>query len=155
MPTPNVLRSSQDFAAGRTDALFFAVGSAAVKQAAASVGGLRVLPIDPTPEALKRLDEILPGAYLIEVKPAPNIEGLTAPTKLVAFDMVLLASKNVSDETAYKVAKALHENKGMLTATFKPFALFNPANMAKTVKHVQFHPGALKYYREIGLLPKT
>lgn len=155
VPTPNVLRSSQDFTAGRTDAFLFAVGSAAVKQAAAKVGGLRVLPVDQSPEALKRVEEILPTAYLITVKPAPNIEGITKPTKLVAFDMVLLANKNVSDETAYKVAKALHENKDMLKATFKPFVLFNPANMAKTVKNVPFHPGALKYYREAGLLPKS
>jgi len=155
VPTPNVLRSSQDFIAGKTDSFLFAVGSAAVKQAAASVGGLRVLPVDESPEALKRLDEILPGAYLIQVKPAPNIEGITEPTKLVAFDMVLLANKNVSDDTAYQVAKALHENKAMLTDTFKPMGLFNPAKMAKTVKHVEFHPGALKYYREVGLLPKS
>lgn len=155
VPTPNVLRSAQDFTAGRTDAFLFAAGSAAVKQAAASVGGLRVLPVDQSPEALERLREFLPTAYLIQVKPAPNIEGITEPTKLVAFDMVLLANKDVSDETAYKVAKALHENKSMLVKTFRPFVLFNPDKMAKPVKNLEFHPGALKYYREVGLLPKS
>jgi uncharacterized protein len=152
--TPNVSRSAEDFTAGRTDALFFAVGSAAVKQAAASVGGLRVVPIDSSPEAVQRMEAVLPGAYVIEVKPSPTIDGIAEPTKLVAFDMVFFANRKVSDETAYQVTKALHENKGMLSDTFRPFNLFDPGKMAKTVKNVEFHPGALKYYREIGLLPK-
>jgi TRAP transporter TAXI family solute receptor len=153
--TPNVVRSAEDFTAGRTDALYFAVGSAAVKQAAASVGGLRVVPIDPSPVALKRVEEILPGAYLVEVKPSPAIEGISEPTKLVAFDMVFFAHKDVPDNTAYQVTKALHENKGMLAATFRPFGLFDPGKMAKPVKNLEFHPGALKYYREAGLVPKS
>jgi uncharacterized protein len=67
--TPNVSRSAEDFTAGKTDVLFFALGSAAVKQAAATVGGLRVLPIDDTPEALARMQKLLPGSYSLEVKP--------------------------------------------------------------------------------------
>ena len=153
--TPNVSRSAEDFTAGRTDALFFAVGSAAVKQAAASVGGLRVLPIDASPEAVQRMETVLPGAYVIEVKPSPTIDGISAPTKLVAFDMVFFANRSVSDETSYQVTKALHENKSLLAATFRPFNLFDPEKMAKPVKHLQFHLGALKYYREVGLLPKS
>ncbi|MGE0036082.1 MAG: TAXI family TRAP transporter solute-binding subunit [Xanthobacteraceae bacterium] len=153
--TPNVSRSAEDFTAGRTDALFFAVGSAAVKQAAASVGGLKVLPIDASPDAVQRMETILPGSYVIEVKPSPTIDGISEPTKLVAFDMVFFANKGVPDETSYQVTKALHENKSLLAATFRPFNLFDPEQMAKPVKDLQFHPGALKYYREVGLMPKS
>lgn len=153
--TPNVSRSAQDFSAGKTDALFFALGAAAVKQAAATVGGLRVLPIDTSPEAIKRIEEVLPGAYVVEVKPSPAIEGLAEPTKVIAFDMVFFANKSVSDDIAYQVTKALHENKSALAATFPPFNLLDPARMAKPVKGLTFHPGALKYYREVGLLPRS
>ena len=152
--TPNVSRSAQDFSAGKTDALFFALGSAAVKQAAATVGGLRVLPIDSSPEAIQRMEEILPGSYVIEVKPSPAIEGLSGPTKVIAFDMVFFASPKVSDDVVYQVTKALHENKKDLAATFRPFGLLDPGKMAKPVKALTFHPGAMKFYREIGLLPK-
>ena len=153
--TPNVRTSANDFIAGKTDSLFFAVGSAVVKQAAAKVGGLRVLPVDTSPAALKRTEAILPGAYVMKVNPAPNLDGITKPTNLVAFDMTFFCNPKVSDEVAYEVAKALHDGKAELAKAFKPFRLLDPSKMAKPVKGVQFHPGAIKYYREIGLMPKS
>jgi hypothetical protein len=153
--TPNVSRSAEDFIAGKTDALFFAVGSAAVKQAAASVGGLRVLPIDSSPAAVARMQEVLPGSYVLEVKPAPNIEGISEPTKLVAFDMAFFTHVNVPESVVYEVTRALHQNKAALAATFGAFNLFNPSQMAKPVKALDFHSGAARYYREAGLLPKS
>jgi TRAP transporter TAXI family solute receptor len=153
--TPNVSRSAEDFSAGKTDVLFFALGSAAVKQAAATVGGLRVLPIDDIPEALARMQTLLPGSYSLEVKPSPAFEGISKPTKVVAFDMVLSTHDQVPEQVVYEVTKAIHQNKEALAATFAPFKLFAPDKMAKPVQAVEFHPGALKYYREIGLVPKS
>jgi len=49
------------------------------------------------------------------------------------------------------VAKALHDGKEDLVATFPPFGLFQPQNMAKPLEGVPLHPGAMKYYREIGI----
>jgi hypothetical protein len=153
--TPNVSRAAEDFTAGKTDMLFFALGSAAVKQASAQLGGLRVLPIDDSPEALKRMQTVLPGSYVVEVKPAPALDGVTQPTKLVAFDMVLCTNTTVSEDIVYQVTKAIHENKAGMAASFGAFNLFKPEQMAKIVKDVEFHSGALKYYREVGLLPKS
>jgi TRAP transporter TAXI family solute receptor len=152
--TPNVKRGADDFIAGKTDALFFAVGSAAVKRAAATVGGLRVLPIDDSPKAVERMEQVLPGSYVLNVKPRPGLEGIEKPTNVVAFDMALFTNKNVSDDVVYTVAKTLHDNKKALIDIFKPFVLFRPNHMSVVVKHVPFHPGALKYYKEIGIAPK-
>lgn len=152
VPAPNVVRQVDDFISGKTDAFFFALGSAAIKQANAAVGGVRVLPVDTSAAAMKRVAALLPGAYTIEVKPAPNIEGVTKPTPLIAFDMVMVVRAELGDDVVYKVAKALHDNKADLQATFPPFALFDPAKMAKPVQGVPFHPGALKYFKEAGLI---
>ncbi len=151
VPAPNVVRQVDDFTSGKTDAFFFALGSAAIKQANAAVGGLRVLPVDTSAEAMKRVEALLPGAYTLEVKPAPNIEGVAKPTPLIAFDMVMVVRAELGDDVVYKVAKALHDNKAELQSIFPPFGLFNPQHMAKAIQGVPFHPGALKYYREIGL----
>jgi len=151
VPVPNVVRQAEDFTSGKIDVLFFAVGSAPVKQAAASVGGLRVLEVEDSPEAVKRVQDILPGAYILQVNPAPNIEGITKPTKLVAFDMVMNTSAKVSDDVVYKAAKVLYENKNELIGTFPAFRLFDPGKMAKPSVGVEWHPGAVKFYKEAGL----
>jgi len=137
---------------GKVDVMFFALGSAAIKQANASVGGLRVLAVDTSPEAMKRTQALLPGAYVLQVTPNPAIEGVTQPTNLIAFDMVMNTNAKVSDDIVYQVAKALHANKQELLGIFRPFALFNPQNMAKPLLDVPMHPGALKFYREIGIV---
>jgi len=149
---PNVRSSADDFMANKTDVLFFALGSAAVKQAAASVAGLRVLAIDDTPEARERMEKVLPGSYVLNIKPAPNIEGLKEPTNIVAFDMQFFTNKDVPDDVVYNVTKALYENKAALVQAFRPMALFDPKRMAKPLKAVPFHPGAEKFYKEAGLL---
>jgi hypothetical protein len=66
--------------------------------------------------------------------------------------MVMMTNAKVPDETVYKIAKALHDNKQDLVATFPPFGLFQPQNMAKPLQGVQMHLGAAKYYKEAGLL---
>jgi TRAP transporter TAXI family solute receptor len=152
---PNVSRAAEDFTAGKTDVLFFALGSAAVKQAAATVGGVRVLPITDSPDALRRMEELLPGSYVVEVTPSPQIDGVSAPTKTLAFDMVLCTNTSVPENAVYEAVKALHQNKAALAASFGAFNMLVPDRLAKPVKDVEFHPGALRYYQEAGIAPKS
>jgi hypothetical protein len=116
------------------------------------VGGLRVLEVDTSAEAMKRTEALIPGAYVMQVAPSPAIEGIAKPTPLIAFDMVMITNAKVSDDTVYRVAKALHDNKQDLLGTFPPFGLFQPQGMAKPLQGVELHPGAMKYYKEAGLL---
>lgn len=149
---PNVSSSANDFIASKVDVLFFAMGSAPVKQAAASVGGLRVLPLDDSPEAMERMRKILPGVHALTVDKSHNLDGVTEPTKVLALDMAFFTHKDVPDDVVYAVAKAMHGNKPALVATFRAMSLFEPSQMAKPVQDLPFHPGALKFYREIGLV---
>jgi TRAP transporter TAXI family solute receptor len=152
VPAPNVVRQAEDFMSGKVDVMFFALGSPQVKQAHASVGGVRVLEVNTAPDAIKRVQALLPGAYVIQVGTTPPMEGISKPTSLVAFDMTLVTNAKVSEDVVYRVTKALHENKQELAATFPPFLLFQPQNMAKPLEGLAFHPGAAKYYREVGLM---
>ena len=151
VPAPNVASATQDFIAGKVDTVYFALGSGTGKRAAASVGGLRVLAIDAAPEAVKRLQAVLPGAYVMRVDPEPGLDGVAKPTDIVAFDMMLNTSAAVSDDVVYKVTKALYESQGELAATFAPFRLFDPRQMAKPLAQVPMHPGAMRFYREAGM----
>jgi TRAP-type uncharacterized transport system substrate-binding protein len=111
-----------------------------------------VLPIDTSPAALERTQEFMPGSYVTEVKPSPRLEGFTEPTRLIAFDMTFFCQPSLGEDVVYQVTKALHQNKKALAATFGAFNLFDPKEMAKPVKSVPFHPGAVRYYKEAGLL---
>ena len=152
VPSPNVVRQAEDFMSGKVDVMFFALGSAAIKQANAAVGGVRVLEVDTAPAAIKRAQALIPGAYVIQVAPHPSIEGVSKPTNLIAFDMVLMTNAKVKDDVVYRTVKALHDNKQDLVATFPPFALFQPQNLGKPLQDVRFHPGAEKFFKEAGLL---
>ncbi len=153
VPAPNVTRAAEDFAGGKSDVMFYALGSAVVMEVNTKVGGLRVLPVDPSPEAVAGMQKFMPGSYVSEVKPAPNVVGMNEPTQVVCFDNVLYTNAKVAEDTIYKVVKAIYENKPDLVASFGAFGSFSPQRMATPVRDVDFHPGALKFYKEVGLWP--
>lgn len=153
VPAPNIVSQARDFGAGKSDVLFFALGSAKVMQVAAKVGGLRVLPLDDSPAAIARLKKINPTVYIAMVNPAPNIEGLFEPTKAAHMDLLLYTHDRISDEVIYKVVKAIYENKSDLVASFKVFKNFAPKRIASPLNNIDYHPGAIKFYKEIGLWP--
>jgi hypothetical protein len=152
--TANVVSGADDFAAGKTDSFSFALGSAKVKEVNAKVGGLRALDVAETPEALKRMHAWLPGTYLSEVKPAPGLDGIEKPTHVLTYDFLLIVNAKVPDQVVYEVTKAVHGGRDSIVATFPPMRGFDPATMAaKSYAPLEYHPGAIKYYKEIGLWP--
>ena len=153
VPTPNPTRGAEDFAGGKTDVLYYALGTAAAMEVSAKVGGLRVLPMVDSPEAIARMQKINPMVYIIEVLPAPHMTGITVPTKVATEDVVLYTNAKVPDEVVYNVVKAIYGNKQDLATFSGAFRTFSPQRMPMPVQHVDFHPGALKFYREVGLGP--
>ena len=152
VPVTNVIQGAQDFSAGQTDVMFFALGAGQVQEVGTSVGGLRALPIDPSEEAMKRFQSKFAVAYATEVKPSPALYGVTEPTQLAAFDQLLIANKDVPDETVHKVVEAIHGGKQDFVASFKPFGnQFDPDRMAKPLPVGSYHPGTIGFYKEAGI----
>lgn len=147
----NTVAGADDFSAGRVDAFFFALGGAKVREVEAAVGGLRLLPFQNTPEELAAVRKFLPQAYFRTEQPGPANPGVLAPSQALAIDAVAFASAKTSEDTIYKIAKALHDNKDALAASFAAFRAFDPAGMARSLDPVQYHPGALRYFKEAGI----
>jgi TRAP transporter TAXI family solute receptor len=144
----NIISGADDFASGKTDAFMFALGSGKVKQVAARVGGLRVLPMVTDAKAVAAMRTFLPGAYPLTVKPSKNLEEIRSPVPVIAYDMLLFTHAKVPDATVYKIAKALHDNKKSMVQTFRPLARFEPNRMAVDYPALEYHPGAIKFFKE-------
>ena len=150
---PNITSAADDFIASKTDAFWFATGSAKVKQASASVGGIRALPIVNTPDSVKAMQKHVPGSYPMVLNPAPPLDGIIVPTMVMAYDVVLFTNVNVKEDVIYRITKAMHQNKKDMAAVFRPMAGFETDRMATEYDHLQYHPGAVKFFKEIGQWP--
>ena len=147
---PNVIRGADDFMEGKIEGGFFAIGAAKVAEVHKAVGGIRYLPVPDDPAAMAAMRKFMPYAYVTEVKPSPAFVGLDGPTKLMAYDYLVTVGAHVSDDTVYKIAKAMYENKAKLVESLRAFNSFNPDNMHKSMP-ATFHPGSVRYYKEKGI----
>ena len=91
-------------------------------------------------------------AYPLRLDPSPSLAGIAGPTTVMAYDMFLLTNRKMPDDVAYKVTKMLHESHAELRKITPIMDRFNPTRMTTEIG-VPYHPGAIRYYREIGQWP--
>jgi TRAP transporter TAXI family solute receptor len=151
--TQNIVQAADDFAAGKTDAFWFALGSAKVKQVAATVGGIRALPIPTTPEAVAQMNKYVPGSAPVVIPPSRNLDGVTEAIPVMGYDVVLFTRADLPADTVYKITKAVHENQQAMAGIFAPMREFEPEKMARRYDNLEYHPGAIKFFQEKGLWP--
>ncbi|MEO3999523.1 TAXI family TRAP transporter solute-binding subunit [Mesorhizobium sp. CAU 1732] len=149
---PSVVAGADAFIAGDAVGFIFAHGAGKVREADASVGGLRALPIENTPENLELARKFWPVAFFSQMSPGPNSPGVEETANFFAYPQVIFTHAGVDDEVVYQLTKVIHESKELMTQTFPPFNAFDPAEMAGDTGVSEFHPGALRFYREAGLL---
>ena len=64
---------------------------------------------------------------------------------------MMVASNGVSDDVVYKVTKSIHQNLDYLGALHSALAGIDSERMINGIP-IPLHPGAEKYYKEIGLI---
>lgn len=150
----DIISNVNAFKEGRTDFFVFALGSAPVREADATVGGVRALAVDKrTAEIVAAVKKEVPVAYLRMEKPGPANFGLLEPGYLVSYGVNLFASTKTPDDVVYKVVKALYDNDQEFGKVFPPLRLFDKNDMAQIVAGVEYHSGAIKFYKEVGQWP--
>ena len=150
---PTVVRGADDFAAGKADAFFFALGSAKVTEVDAAVGGLRAFPLPDGPATKAAFKKHFPPAYTQTVNPAPGLAGIAEPTPIMAYDAVMVTHAAAPEGVIYNMTKALHENAEAVAKSSPTLRGFSTGGMAKKTDLAEYHPGAIKYYKEKGLWP--
>jgi TRAP transporter TAXI family solute receptor len=151
---PNVIRGGDDFMAGTTDTFMFSFGGPKVREADASVGGVRALKVGDTPEGIAASRKIFPYGYFVEVKPSPVYVGVEQPMKAYAMDYVLFTNAKTKDEVVEKILDTLIKNKADMVAVAPIMNDFTAAGLHKA-HNMTYHPGALKYFKEHNLPAKA
>ncbi len=90
-------------------------------------------------------------AYQAATIPANTYTGQTAAVPTVAIQNFLVTTNAVPVDTAYAMTKATFENLDQLVAAHNAAKGISKENAAKNPP-VPLHPGAEKYFREIGVL---
>lgn len=98
-------------------------------------------------EKIEDLRKINSG-YVRYVIPKGTYQGLNEDVVAIGTYTDLLVSAKVPDDVVYKLTRALVEHKDRLSAVVKEIGATQPKDMAPDLG-VPYHPGALKYWREI------
>lgn len=151
---PNVIRGGDDFMNGATDAFMFSFGGPKVREADASVGGVRALAVGDTPEGLAASRAIFPYGYFVEVKPSPVFVGVEKPMKAYSMDYVLFTSAKTKDEVVEKILDTMIKNKPDMVAVAPIMNDFTAEGLHKA-HDMTYHPGALKYFKDHNLAAKA
>jgi len=151
---PGTASGADAFISGRTEGFLMALRAPKVREAHARVG-IRALPIQNTAENLAAIRRHMPVAYLALEQPGPSNPGILQPTWIITYDTLLFASTETSDDAVYRLIRALFENKQQLVTASPAFRRFDRNAMAKDLGFLEYHTGAIRFYREQGLWPPT
>ena len=90
-------------------------------------------------------------AYQPTVIPANTYTGQTEDVATAAIPNFLVSQSGVSDELAYQMTKQLYENLDTLYAAHNAAKAIKLENAVKGMP-VPLHPGAERYYKEVGVI---
>ncbi|MBL4907990.1 MAG: TAXI family TRAP transporter solute-binding subunit [Sneathiella sp.] len=147
------LKSSEHSAAlcdNKIDAFIFTVGHPAgnIKEAA-STCDVKLIPV--TGPVIDKL--VNDNAYYAKTSIKGGMyKGTDADTPVFGVGATFVSSSNTDDAVVYEIVKAVFENFGRFKKMHPAFANLNKADMITKNLSAPLHPGAIKYYKEAGLM---
>lgn len=141
---------SQALCDNKIDAFIYMVGhpNGSIKEATTSCDAKLVSATGP------QIDKIVAERpyYAYTSVPADMYRGTEKDVKSFGVAATLVTTADVSDNVAYNVAKAVFENFETFKRLHPAFANLKKEDMVSAGLSIPLHPGAVKYYKEVGLL---
>ena len=135
---------------GKIDAAFIVAGAPTTAITELATSGMDFSLVSLDQEHVDALHEKYP--FLVQENlPACTYEGVDTETICVAVEAALVASTDMSEDAVYELTKTMFENLEELGTSHAKFQLVSAEKAAENGS-VPMHPGAEKYYKEIGLL---
>ena len=113
-----------------------------------STNPITLLPVEP--EVAAELIKTYPF-YVNFVIPADTYKGVTEPVNTVAVKATFIVRKDLPDDIAYSLVKGVFEGREDIIAGHAKGKELD-INLAVTGVSVPFHPGAEKYFKELGVI---
>ncbi len=147
----NYLAAAEKITDGKADAAFMggAIPIPAVTSLCASQDVV-FLPFDE--DAAETLATEYPFYYPVPVPAGKYSDLHRTLTGINVGNMLFVSHAQVPDEIVYQVTKSLCENRDAVAEQHPAGKALNDANIVRQTG-TPFHPGAIRYYREIGIWP--
>lgn len=155
VPVPNQPKGVEALGEGRVDAAVTGLHTGLAREAHAklqSQGGIRYLSLPATPQAITDMRKVIRRAYLHTYEPDPSLPGLNTKTTAMHLTVFMITHAKMPEDYVYRIAKLMHGSKGELAKATPTLEQFDPAFMAEA-HPVPYHPGAIRFYQEIGQWP--
>jgi hypothetical protein len=136
---------------GKIDAYGYSVGfpNGAMEQAATCAA--KALPINLTGSEVQGLIDGAPY-YAAATIPAKTYTGQKKDVTTFGVKATVVTSADVSEDLVYQVTKAVFENFDAFRNQHPAFGPLEKKNMISDGLSAPLHPGAIKYYKEAGLM---
>ncbi|ANJ00030.1 C4-dicarboxylate ABC transporter substrate-binding protein [Polynucleobacter wuianus] len=132
----------------KIDAFFWVGGlpTAAVTDLA-NTPGTKIIMVD-TSDEVATMNKKYGNLYFVTTIPKATYSGMAKDNKVAAVANILVVNANMPDDQAYKIVKTMFDNKLELVRTHQEFMNVSLENQKTKSTPVDFHPGALKYFKE-------
>lgn len=141
---------SQALCDNKVDAIVFAVGhpNGSISEATTSCDSVMVNVTGPA------FDKLIADNtyYRIATIPGGMYRGTASDTTTFGVGATFVSSTNVPDEVIYQVVKAVFDNFDDFKNLHPAFANLKPEEMIKDGLSAPLHNGAIKYYKEAGMM---
>jgi len=84
--------------------------------------------------------------------PAGIYQGQDAQIDSVGLWSLIMVKPDLSDEVVYRLAQAIHRGEGALAKRLKQGSYTKAQNTVQQVPAARLHPGAVRYFRDAGLM---
>jgi TRAP transporter TAXI family solute receptor len=132
----------------KIDAFFWVGGlpTAAVTDLANSPG-MKIVMVDTT-EEVPIMNKKYGNLYFSTVIPKATYSGMAKDNKVAAVANILVVNANMPEAEAYKIVKAVFDNKLELVRTHQEYMNVTLENQKQKSTPIDFHAGALKFFKE-------
>lgn len=143
--------ASEQIESGLLEAFFYTVGHPNGTFKAATTGSrkVRFIPIDGVDQLLVQYPYYHRSVIPVALYPQA-INDSDVPT--IGVKAVLVTSSTIPDEIVYGVTRQVFENLEVFKAKHPAFSALSKASMLEGLS-APIHPGALQYYKKVGLKP--